>query len=66
MPKYQFSRWEESKYIVTFTADNLEDAKKQMEDASSVDDLQDYEEFWKKGNDEWDKESLEEIEGDDE
>ena len=63
MPKYSFSYWEETKWAITFEADNLEHAKQLIEEAQAeadVDLLPEVEKFFKKGDETWDTETLEE------
>lgn len=64
MPKYCFIIWEEAKYAITFEADNLEHAKKLIEDAEEMcdaDDLPNAERYFKKGDEYWDTETLYEL-----
>lgn len=64
MPKYCFIMWEEAKYAITFEADNLEHAKKLIEEAeeiSDADDLPNAERYFKKGDEYWDTETLFEV-----
>jgi hypothetical protein len=65
MAKYTFNFWEESKWAITFEADNLEHAKQLMEEAQygdGVDELPEVERFFKKGDETWDYETLAEVE----
>jgi len=66
MPKFQFTKYEEITYIVTFVADSLEHAKELMDEEFAVDELPEGEENWKKGNTNWDQETLEQISDDEE
>jgi len=64
MPKYSFIIWEEAKYAITFEADNLEHAKKLIDEAQEVydaDDLPNAERYFKKGDEHWDLETLFEL-----
>jgi hypothetical protein len=63
MPKYSFNFWEETKWGVVFEADNLEHAKELMEETLNVDDLPNVEKFFKKGDETWDTETLQEEKG---
>lgn len=60
MPKYSFNFWEETKWGVVFEADSLEHAKELMEESLNVDDLPNVEKFFKKGDETWDTETLQE------
>jgi hypothetical protein len=53
MPRYRFTEYETNKRIVTFTADNLEHAIELMEEAISIEDLPEVEDFWKNGDTDW-------------
>ena len=66
MSKFQFMKYEESTYIVTFVADSFEQAKELMQNEFAVDELPEGDEFWKKGNTKWDQETLIEISNDEE
>lgn len=64
MPRFTFRIYEEATYIVEFEADDLEHAKKLVAEAEENmqdhESLPDSEKYWKKGQEEWDTESLEE------
>ncbi len=65
MPKYSFNFWEEQKWGITFEADNLEHAKQLMEEAQETEGIQnlpEMEQFFKKGAETWDTETLTEVE----
>jgi hypothetical protein len=65
MPKYAFNFWEESKWGITFEADNLDHAKKllaEAEEEMDIDWLPQVERFFKKGDETWDIETLAEVE----
>jgi len=65
MPKYAFNFWEESKWGITFEADNLDHAKKllaEAEEEMDLDWLPEMERFFKKGDETWDSETLTEVE----
>jgi len=65
MPKYAFNFWEESKWAITFEADNLDHAKKllaEAEEEMDLDWLPEMERFFKKGDETWDSETLAEVE----
>jgi hypothetical protein len=65
MPKYNFNFWEESKWNITFEADSIEHARKLLDEAHSiadVDTLPEVERFFKKGDETWDYETLAEVE----
>jgi hypothetical protein len=65
MPKYSFNVWEETKYGVSFEADNLEHAKKLLVEAEEEMDLEwlpGFEKHFKKGDENWDTEMLAEVE----
>ena len=64
MPKYSFNVWEETKYVVSFEADNLEHAKQLLAEAEEEMDLEwlpDMEKYFKKGDETWDTEMLGEM-----
>lgn len=61
MPRFRFIYWEDAKYSVEFDADDLEQAKKLMEEAVDVDELPASEKHWRKGSESWDYETLEQI-----
>jgi hypothetical protein len=64
MPKYSFNFWEESKWGITFEADNLDHAKKllaEAEEEMDIDWLPQVERFFKKGDETWDIETLAEV-----
>lgn len=65
MPRYSFNFWEQQKWGVSFEADNLEHAKQLMEQAENsigIEDLPEMEQFFKKGDETWDYETLAEVE----
>jgi len=65
MPKYAFNFWEESKWGITFEADNLDHAKKllaEAEEEMDIDWLPQVERFFKKCDETWDIETLAEVE----
>jgi len=61
MPRYSFRFYENSVYIIEFDADNLDQAKQLIEDTIDVDDLPNSEKSWKKGDEDWDTDSLTET-----
>jgi hypothetical protein len=61
MPKYAFTLWEESKWGISFEADNIEHAKElfaQAEEEMDVETLPEIERFFVKGDEFWDIETL--------
>jgi hypothetical protein len=62
MPKFTIRQYVEATYIVTFEAENLDEARQLIEDCFDVDDLPDVEKFWRKGQEEFDLKSLAEKE----
>ena len=66
MAKYTFNFSEQFKWGITFEADNLEHATalmKEAEQAEGIQNLPEMEQFFKKGDEDWDYETLEEVEG---
>jgi hypothetical protein len=63
MPKFSIRVYEQTQYIVEFTADNLEHAKELL-DAQPMDEteLPDGTKYWRKGSDDWDLTTLKETE----
>jgi hypothetical protein len=67
MPRYAFNLWEESKWTVSFNADNLEHAKElllEAQEETSVEELPDVERYFRKGDEFCDTESLQEMKED--
>lgn len=65
MPRYSFNFWEQQKWGVSFEADNLEHAIALMKEAEEVEGIQvlpEMEQFFKKGDETWDYETLAEVE----
>lgn len=65
MPKYCFNFWEETKWGITFEADNLEHAQqlfREAEEEMDIEGLPEIERFFKKGDETWDLSTLAEIE----
>jgi hypothetical protein len=65
MPKYAFTIWEESKYAIVFEADSLEHAKELAQDnldnECNADELPNAERFFRKGDENWLIEEMEEY-----
>jgi hypothetical protein len=64
MPRYALNVWEESKWVISFEADNLEHAKKLITEAEEEMDLEwlpEMERYFKKGDETWDIETLQEM-----
>lgn len=64
MPRYAFNVWEESKWAVSFEADDLEHAKELIQEAEEDMDLEwlpGMERYFRKGDEIWDMETLQEM-----
>ena len=65
MPKYNFTIWEENKYNLTFEADSLEHAKQlaqeNLEEIADADSLPNAERYFRKGDETWLIEEMEEA-----
>lgn len=63
MPKFSIRVYEQTQYIVEFTADSLEHAKELLDaDPLSEDELPEGAKYWRNGSDDWDLSTLKETE----
>lgn len=63
MPKFSIRVYEQTQYIVEFTADSLEHAKELLDaDPLSEDELPEGTKYWRNGSDDWDLSTLKETE----
>jgi hypothetical protein len=63
MPKFSIRVYEQTQYIIEFTADSIEHAKELL-DAQPMDEteLPEGTKYWRKGSDDWDIATLKETE----
>ena len=58
MPRYSLNYWEEQKWGISFEADSLEHAKELLDDTLDVDELPEVEKYFKKGDVNFDIDTL--------